>query len=65
MKTDAAIKQEGLKVLREKMGMVDMERFIVLLNREKFDYTIWRKEVFENMSIDELAQKGDEYSKGL
>ncbi len=50
MKTDAAIKQEGLKVLREKMGMVDMERFIVLLNREKFDYTIWRKEVFENMS---------------
>jgi hypothetical protein len=34
-------------------------------NREKFDCTIWSKVVFENMSIDELAQKADEYSKGL
>ena len=39
MKNDALLKQEGLNILKEKLGLVDMERFIVLLNREKFDYT--------------------------
>lgn len=65
MKTDTIIKQEGFKALKDKLGPVDMERFIVLINHEKFDYTKWRKDLFEDMSIDELADKADRYSKGL
>ena len=63
MRSDAIIKQEGFNALKKKLGIVEMEKFIVLINREKFDYTKWRKDLFENMNIDELADSADKYSK--
>ena len=65
MKSDNVIKQEGMNALVEKLGIVDMERFIALINHEKFDYTKWRKNLFEDMSLTELADKADKYSKGI
>lgn len=62
MKTDIMIKQEGFKALKTKLDTVEVERFIVLINREKFDYTKWRKDLFENMTIDEIADKASKYS---
>ena len=65
IQTDAIIKKEGFEVLRNKLGEVNMERFIVLVNREKFNYTEWRKNLFEDLKLEELAEKADQYSKGL
>ncbi|MCK5154718.1 MAG: hypothetical protein KAQ93_10205 [Spirochaetales bacterium] len=65
IQTDASLKKEGFEVLRKKLGEVNMERFIVLVNREKFDYTKWRKNLFEDLKLEELAEKADQYSKGL
>ena len=65
IQTDALIKKEGFEVLRNKLGEVNMERFIVLVNREKFNYTEWRKNLFEDLKLEELAEKADQYSKGL
>ncbi len=62
MKTDTMIKQEGFQALKTKLDTVEVERFIVLINREKFDYTKWRKDLFENMTIDEIADKAGKYS---
>ena len=33
------------------------------LNREPFDYTQWRKPLFDDMSLEELAQKANEYTE--
>ena len=65
IQTDALIKKEGFEVLRNKLGDVNMERFIVLVNREKFNYTEWRKNLFEDQTIEELAEKADQYSNNL
>lgn len=65
MISDTVIKQKGFDVLKEKLGVVEMERFIMLINREKFDYTKWRKDLFEDMDIDDLANEADIFSKGL
>ena len=65
IQTDAVIKKEGFKILKNKLGAVNMERFIVLVNREKFDYTKWRKNLFEDIKLEELAENADQYSKGL
>ena len=62
MKTDTMINQEGFQALKTKLDTVEVERFIVLINREKFDYTKWRKDLFENMTIDEIADKAGKYS---
>ncbi len=65
IQTDSLIKKEGFEVLRNKLGEVNMERFIVLVNREKFDYTVWRKNLFEDLDLEDLAKKADKYSKEL
>lgn len=65
MLSDTAIKQKGFEALKDKLGIIEMERFIMLINREKFDYTKWRKDLFENMDIEELSRKADEFSRNL
>jgi hypothetical protein len=36
-------------------------RFVMLIQSETFDYTKWRENLFEDMTIDELFQKASEY----
>ncbi|WP_259066304.1 hypothetical protein HDF24_22255 [Mucilaginibacter sp. X4EP1] len=55
--TDAEVKQKGLGALLEALGEVDAERFITLLNRDPFDYTVWQKNLFENISVQEISAK--------
>lgn len=61
MKTDTLIKQEGFSALFEKLNLVEAERFIALVNRENFDYTEWRKNLWEDMQIKELSDKAMEF----
>ena len=60
-KTDTSIRNEGMEALVSKLGYVDAERFIMLINREPFDYTAWRQNNLENdISIRELSHKAME-----
>ena len=64
-KPDTVIRQEGMTILLEKLGMVDAERFISLIIREPFDYTKWRTNLFDGIDVVELAQKANDYSASL
>jgi hypothetical protein len=57
MKSDALIKSAGMKALAESLGIVEAERFITLLLREPFDYTEWQRNLYGDMSVDELYAK--------
>lgn len=59
------IKKKGFDALNAKLDIVELERFISIINRENFDYTKWRKNLFENLSIEELAEQANKYSKKL
>jgi len=39
MRTNMLIRQEGLKALRNCLGLIDAEKFMVLVRPEPFDYT--------------------------
>jgi len=56
MKTDTVVRKEGMQALNEKLGLVDAQRFIFLTNSEKFDYTKWQENLFEDMTLEELFQ---------
>jgi len=43
--------------LIESFGHVETERFISLIIKEHFDYTEWQKNLFEDMTIEELSEK--------
>ena len=63
MKTDTLIRNEGMEALANKLGLVDAERFIILIQKEPFDYTKWQEHLFENTSVEELSRKAAEYRK--
>jgi len=65
MKTDTTIRNEGTKVLMENLGLVEAERFIMLIQKEAFDYTLWQEHLFEDMSIDEISRKATEFRENL
>ena len=63
MKTDTLIRVEGMEVLSRHLGMVEAERFIMLIQKEPFDYTKWQEHLFDDMSIEELSKRAAEYRK--
>lgn len=60
--TDTLIREKGMKVLMEQLGYVDAERFIMLINKEPFDYTKWRAENLDEPSnVRELSKMAMNY----
>lgn len=57
MITDTEIKAKGFQILAQYLGDIEAERFIALIQREPFDYTKWRQEMDENLSIEEVSQR--------
>jgi hypothetical protein len=61
MKMDAEIKALGFEILAQHLGLVEAERFIALIQREKFDYTQWRQNLFADLSGEELSRRAMEW----
>jgi Ran GTPase-activating protein (RanGAP) involved in mRNA processing and transport len=60
MVTDTMLKNEGMRVLAENLGLVEAERFITLILREPFDYTEWQRDLFKDMPLNEFLEKAME-----
>ena len=61
MLTDTEIKRKGFKILIEKLGDVDAEKFISLINKEPFDYTQWQSALWNDQTIDQVSEKAMNY----
>lgn len=53
-----------MKALEERLGIIGAERFIVAISRDKYDYTEWRRTMFEGMSLRELSKAASDYCNG-
>lgn len=63
MISDMEIMDRGITCLLEGLGVVETERFIAVINREKFDYTKWQRRKFDGMGSDEFNEAAVAYSK--
>ena len=61
MKTDTVIRSEGMRILSERLGIVEAERFVSLILREPFDYTEWQRNLYKDMSVEDLGAKAMDY----
>lgn len=61
--SNAEIMDRGISCLIEKLGTVDTERFISVIIRERFDYTKWQREKFDNIDLDTLTDAAVKYEK--
>lgn len=57
MITDTELRLKGIRVLAQSLGDIETERFIALIQREPFDYTQWRQDKWEDLSIDEISRR--------
>jgi len=55
---ETVLRKSGMQYLIEKFGVVDAERFISLMIKENFDYTEWQKDLFSDLSVEELFARG-------
>lgn len=65
MITDTEIKVKGLQMLTKYLGDVEAERFVALIQREPFDYTKWRQDLDEDVSLEDISNKAMAYQASL
>ncbi len=57
LRTDSAVRNDGMDALLKTLGKVDAERFISLIIKEPFDYTKWQSNIFSDKSVRELSDE--------
>lgn len=63
MMTDTEIKVKGMKALSNDLGLVEAERFVSLIQRDRFDYTKWRQDLFQGLSGDQISRLATEFAE--
>jgi hypothetical protein len=61
MITDTELKDNATRLLIEQLGLVEMERFIMLIQNEPFDYTEWRRNLWHDKTVQELSQEAMDF----
>ena len=65
MKTEAEIRMKGMQALISAHGLVEAERFLVAVSRDKFDYTEWRRTGLPEMTIEEISTAANRLADSL
>ncbi|MFB1488271.1 MULTISPECIES: hypothetical protein [unclassified Thiocapsa] len=65
MTTETEIRLRGMRALIDALGLVEAERFVVSINRERFDDTTWRQTGLPDLSIEHIAARANQLSAEL
>ena len=60
---DTVLSQNAVKCLIENFGIVQTERFISFIIKEQFDYTKWQRDLYSDMTVDELFDAASNWKK--
>lgn len=63
MKTETEIRVAGMHALIDNLGLLEAERFMICVSRDRFDYTEWRRQGLPNYSLEELANLANRASR--
>lgn len=53
--------ERGMQCLVESLGDIEAEQFVAAINREKFDYTEWQRNFFDDMKAEEFNSEAVDY----
>ena len=63
MNSAVELMDAGFACLVEKLGIVDAERFVAMVKRDSFDYTLWRREYFDKLDLDQVSEEAAAYAE--
>lgn len=58
---DSELKIKAIEILSKNLGLIETERFISLIQNDKFDYTKWRGDLFRGLTGGEISKRAMEY----
>ena len=61
MRGNTVLRDKGMRILAEQLGLVEAERFIALMRREPFDYTQWRQGLFVDVPLSTFLRDAQSY----
>jgi hypothetical protein len=61
--SDIALWEKGLTLLKTHLGPVEAFRFLAMVSRDSFDYQSWRREHFDQMSLDEILDQARSFTR--
>ena len=50
----------GMQCLVDKFGIINAEQFVNSVRAACPDYTLWRRQLFDNMSVDDVFKMADD-----
>ena len=56
IKSENVLRITGMKLLIEGLGTINTERFINCIKNDRFDYTEWQRELWNDKTIEEIHQ---------
>ncbi len=59
--TNSEVVDRGINCLLQQLGVIETERFISIIIREKLDYTKWRRTLFGDASVEEINEAAAAY----
>lgn len=62
MSREAEIRLKGMSALMGARGLVDAERFMAALSKDRFDYTQWRRQELPTLNLEDLALAANQHS---
>ena len=65
MKTEAEIRMKGMQALISALGLIEAERFLAAVSRDKFDYTEWRRIGLPDMTVEKIAAAANTLAEKL
>lgn len=63
MRTETEIRVAGMQALISALGLVEAERFLMAVSRERFDYTEWRRHGLPAVPLELLADLANREAK--
>ena len=56
IKSESVLRVAGMRLLIKELGIVNAERFINYVKNDRFDYTEWQRNLWNDKSIEEIHQ---------
>jgi len=65
MRSNTVLRDDGMRILVEQLGLVEAERFIALMRREPFDYTEWQRDLFKDVPLEQFLQDAQNFRDNM
>jgi len=59
--TDSQLKITAMNILVKNLGIVNAQRFISLVIKDKLDYTKWQSDLYSNKNVDEVFDSASKF----